>query len=98
MPMYWDYGWPGFFWMAFWMLIWVGLLSLVVWAALRAFNRRYPTPVQHETQIQHEPSAMEILNQRYARGDLDAETYEAMRERIEANNPERIPQVTSYHH
>jgi putative membrane protein len=88
--MYWEYGWTGFFWMAFWMLIWGALLCLVVWAALLTISRRHPTPVQHEWRIQHEPSAAEIVNQRYARGELDADTYEAMRERIEATSPERI--------
>jgi hypothetical protein len=30
-----------------------------------------------------QPSAMEILRQRYARGEIDTATYESMRERLE---------------
>jgi hypothetical protein len=30
-----------------------------------------------------QPSAMEILRQRYARGEIDAATFENMRERLE---------------
>ena len=33
-----------------------------------------------------QPSALEILNQRYARGEIDAATYEQMRERLEASS------------
>jgi len=32
-----------------------------------------------------QPSALEILRQRYARGEIDAATYEQMRERLEAS-------------
>jgi hypothetical protein len=32
-----------------------------------------------------QPSAMEILRQRYARGEIDAITFELMRERLESS-------------
>ena len=34
----------------------------------------------------NQTSALEILRQRYARGEIDATTYEQMRERLEASN------------
>ncbi|GAC1391861.1 MAG: hypothetical protein NVS4B11_16430 [Ktedonobacteraceae bacterium] len=33
----------------------------------------------------HQPSALEILNRRYASGEIDAATFENMRERIQAS-------------
>jgi len=33
-----------------------------------------------------QPSAMEILRQRYARGEIDAATFDQMRERLEASS------------
>jgi putative membrane protein len=33
-----------------------------------------------------QPSALEILRQRYARGEIDATTYQQMRERLEASS------------
>lgn len=33
---------------------------------------------------QSQPTALEILRQRYARGEIDATTFEQMRERLEA--------------
>lgn len=100
MPMYWGYGygWAGFFWMVFWMLIWVGLLSLVIWAIIRASNRRHWQPVRHEWRVQsNEPSALEILNRRYARGELDAATFEMMRERILDHSNDKKTLVTTSH-
>jgi putative membrane protein len=97
MPMYWyGYGWSGFFWMILWMLIWVGVLSLVVWTIIRATSRRRWQTTHHEWRIQsNEPSALEILNRRYARGELETATYEAMRERIQASNAEQKLPVTA---
>jgi putative membrane protein len=89
--MYWgyDYGWAGFFWMAFWMLSWIGLLSLVIWATMRVVMRKV-TPVPHEWRIQsNEPCALEILNRRYARGEIDVAAYEEVRARIEASQVPR---------
>ena len=86
--MYWNYGygWGDFFWMVLWMAIWLGLLSLVIWAIMRAISRRRWSTLRHEWHVQPtEPGALEILNRRYALGELDAATYEAMRERIQAS-------------
>ena len=69
------------------------LLGLLIWSLIRMFSRgrhyhmppRYNpvpptyTPGQPPSQL----SAMEILRQRYARGEIDAATFDSMRERLE---------------
>jgi putative membrane protein len=64
---------------------WIVILALLIGALVRGFSRRNsrmgfygPTPTR--------ASAMEILRQRYARGEIDATTFEQMRERLESSN------------
>jgi putative membrane protein len=71
--------------------IWLVVLGLLVWGMIRWLstrNRHMPSymPGMPPTQ----PSALEILQQRYARGEIDAATYEQMRERLE--NPRESSQ------
>ena len=67
----------------FWMqavlhgLLWVGLIGLLVWGVV-ALSRRPTT----STVAAPQPSALEILSQRYARGEIDAATYNEMRRQI----------------
>jgi putative membrane protein len=84
-------GWAGFFGMLFWVAVWLGLVSLVVWAMIRPLNRR-TLPHRHEWHIQsNEPSALEILGRRYARGEIDTATYEQMREHLEGTRTPKAP-------
>lgn len=71
----WGYSGPGFFGMGlgmllFWALLIGGVIVLVRWLA-GGSKRRAASP---ET-----PSALEILAQRYARGEIDREEYEQKR-------------------
>jgi len=77
-------------WMILGMTLWILLLVVLIWALVRWLNRRTMTPplyeARHDTNIQPGgPSALEILQQRYARGEIDTTTYEQMRERLEAS-------------
>ncbi len=78
MPMMWgySYGWPMMFWMMLGEIFWLLLLGIAVWALVRWLSYRKPPT---------EPSAMEILHRRYARGEIDTATFEQMRERLEAS-------------
>ena len=57
-------------WMAIWWVIGVALIVVVVWALLRASAGRAVTG-GHE-------SPEQILNRRYASGEIDRETYQRM--------------------
>src|SRR5262249_55240902 len=72
-----GWGWwmvMGWVWMvAFW--------GLVIWAVYAIFTRPGNTDRQTPAPMPG-PNALDILAQRYALGDLSAEEYEQMRERI----------------
>ncbi len=67
---------------------WIMLLVLLAVSLVRLFgsrNRRM-FPYYNPGMPPVQPSALEVLNQRYARGEIDAATYEQMRERLEASS------------
>jgi len=87
-PMIWDYGfsWGGMFLMMLSMALWIALLVVLVWALIRWIDRRNTVPSTQQSGMPASgPSAMEILRQRYARGEIDTATFEQMRERLEAS-------------
>lgn len=74
-----GWGWPGFLWMGLGGLFWLVVLGLLVWAVIRLLSSR---PTTNQQPPVRGPSALEILEQRYARGELDAVAFEQMRERL----------------
>jgi putative membrane protein len=93
MMMMWGYnnGWP-MFWMAFWNLLWLVLLGLLIWALVRWLVRS-PTMGGFRHPSARELDALEILRQRYARGEIDTTTFEQMCERLEASRERERPSV-----
>lgn len=67
--MMWGFGGFGFMWMA---LFWIGVILLVVWAV-----RRDQTPSPRPQR-----SALSILEERFARGELDEDDYIARRRQL----------------
>lgn len=67
--MMWGFGGFGFLWMA---LFWIGVILLVVWAV------RQPEKMNHGSHR----SALEILEERFARGELDADEFTARRQQL----------------
>lgn len=76
-------------------LFWLLLLAMVIGMVVRRFAFRnrwrggfYP-PYRHQFYGHHgpptQPSALDVLKMRYARGEIDAVTYEQMRERLESS-------------
>ena len=68
-------GWGGFGWL--WMVLWwalivAGIVVLVRWFSARAAEDEKP-----------EGKALDLLKERYTRGELDRDTYEKMRRDLE---------------
>ncbi len=84
--MMWGYGFGwGWLLMSLGTILWIALLVVVVWALIRWLNTRTSTPAPPPSSgVQSRLTALEILQQRYARGEIDTTTYEQMRERLEA--------------
>ena len=63
----------GWLWMLIPLLFWGGLLALIVWAIARVF------PIQRNNERQEPPkqSAEDILRERFARGEIEAEEYDS---------------------
>src|SRR5690349_6269685 len=85
--MMWGYGlnWLSMTLMMLGSTLWTVLLVVLVWVVMRRLNPRTTGPTrQTQTLPSSGPTAREILRQRYARGEIDATTFEQMRERLEA--------------
>lgn len=68
--MMWGFGGIGALWMA---LFWIGVILLVAWAV-----RRPEEPTRRS-----QPSARELLEARFARGEIDADEFTARRRHLD---------------
>lgn len=68
-----GFGWFG---LLFMFLFWGGLIALAIWLVRALF------PQTNSPASQREPTATEILNLRYARGEISREEYQARRETL----------------
>ncbi len=72
---------------AFWLLaglFWLVLLGMIIWAVLRLVPGR-GGQAQGATPVRHNPEVPEeILDRRFARGEVDLETYQAQRSALAA--------------
>jgi len=85
--MMWGYGfdWSSMTLMMLGSTLWVLVVVVLAWALIRWLNKRTATP-QTQTRPVSGPTAIEILRQRYARGEIDVTTFEQMQERLEASS------------
>lgn len=79
-------------WMVVQSVFWLALVGFAVWAFVRWLNRSShrttSTSTPPTTPSSASPlSALDILQQRYARGEIDAATFEDMRARLSASAP-----------
>ena len=92
--MMWGYYMNGMgWWMVISSIIWLGLIAVAVWAFARWASRPAQLPPSNLTPA---PSATEILRQRFARGEIDSDTFERMRRELETSAVEhRTPATVS---
>ncbi len=82
-----GFGW-GWLMMSLGTILWIAMLVVLVWVLIRWLNTRTSTPMSPPSSgVQSGPTALEILRQRYARGEIDTATFEQMRERLEGSRP-----------
>jgi putative membrane protein len=81
--MYWDHmtGW-GWTMMVFWSVVWVGLLGVVIWAAAQWARGGSPGSSPQQPP-QPSKTARELLDERLARGEIDLDEYQRLRDAIE---------------
>ena len=80
----------GGFGMLFGFLFWIVIAGLIVWALAQALPRitasnngtTYPTTPSGTNNAPQDAFALEILKQRFARGEITREEYEAMRQEL----------------
>ena len=78
--------WPGTLLSTLSTMLWIALFLGLAWALLRWISP-YILPVIADIfgMERAEPAALEILRRRYAAGEIDAVTFEQMRERLEGS-------------
>jgi putative membrane protein len=78
------FGWGGMLLMQLSMVLWVVVIGVLVWALVRWLGMQSsssgPPPAGPAG-----PSALEILRQRYVRGEIDLTTFKQMYERLEGS-------------
>lgn len=91
--MMWGYGfgWPMMFFMFLVTVLCIALLVAFVWGLVRWLNRRNGMMYPYQSTL----PAMELLRQRFARGEIDAATFERMKAQLEESEAER---TTQYQH
>ena len=70
--------------MVFWSLVWVGLLGVAIWAAAQ-WARGPGAP--RSTQQPPTRTAREILDERLARGEIDLDEYQRLRDALDHRTP-----------
>ena len=82
--------WSGDHW-AFWQaaLMWVGMVAFwgfLIWAVYALVSQAGRRPPEGPQERGHEDSARRILDERFARGEIDAEEYRQRREILESGS------------
>lgn len=79
--MMYGYG-PGWGWMMLMPLLWIVLLGVIVWAVVRLVQRPAERPPE-----QARETPQQILDRRYASGEMDADAYTRARARLAGHEP-----------
>ena len=69
---------------------WIVILAILIGFMIRRFSFRHAYRYAYQSGTPSaQSSALDILRQRYARGEIDAVTFDQMRERLEASSSPR---------
>lgn len=81
-------GWGGWGPMMLMPLVWIALIGVIVWAviALAQPGRRASSPPAYGQSPRYE-TPQEILDRRFAAGELDADAYVQARDRLAGKEP-----------
>ncbi|GGR74214.1 hypothetical protein GCM10010169_17590 [Micromonospora fulviviridis] len=79
--MMYGYG-SGWIWMILMPVVWVALIAVIVWAVARAIQR----PGDNGRQVRETPQ--EILDRRFALGEIDAVEYRRARAHLAGRDPD----------
>ncbi|MEW2331502.1 SHOCT domain-containing protein [Micromonospora chersina] len=80
--MMYGYG-SGWIWMTLMPVVWIALIAVTVWAVARLVQR----PAGHGRQVRETPQ--EILDRRYALGEIDAEEHGRARAHLAGRHPDQ---------
>jgi putative membrane protein len=74
------------------LIFWIGLIFLVVWVVNSIFHNRHRMDQRMDQRLDQLPpdrrvSAREILDLRYARGEITREQYELMKNDLSSGQP-----------
>jgi len=76
-------------------VLWIAVFVVLTWALVSWLSRRNaPMVGYHPTPPPIQFSALEILRQRYARGEIDDAMFQQMRERLQASAAPEQQQYT----
>jgi putative membrane protein len=81
--MYWDGRWV---WMTFMPLVWIVLIGLVVWAVVHLTRNAAGRSGMDRRQPYRE-TPEEILDRRFASGEIDADAYNEAHKHLAAHRP-----------
>jgi len=80
-------GWGGWGWMMLMPLVWIALVGVIVWAVvwLAQPGRRASSTLEYGQSRRETPQ--EILDRRFASGEIDADAYVQTRDRLAGKQP-----------
>jgi len=79
--MMYGYG-TGGWWMMLMPLLWIALIAVIIWAGVRLIQ-----PGSNSRAGAHRDTPLEILDRRYAQGEIDDTTYTTARARLTGREP-----------
>ena len=82
--MYWNGGWA---WMAFMPLLWIALIGLMVWAVVHLTRHPADRGGGTDRGWASRETPEEILDRRFASGEIDADAYNEARKHLAAHRP-----------